>query len=209
VKQAMALKAEQDAWNKGDYDACRAILAANPSVGYEMKSEPPPVSFTKAALLTNDKDENTVREADFSDEGAGPIAKLMMGKDDSPSACTGDLFKLRISFMFQYEVLDGSWNKNDPDDSSGSRVSLGTGNKFRYPTEREAPSVDNPVRFVQDSSRAGHVDISLKLRNNEALRASITIHLRGSFPSSRISGDSFNAQGIVRILCPNEDPRRH
>jgi RHS repeat-associated protein len=54
VQEAMALKAEQDAWNKGDYDACRKILAANPSVGYEVNQSQDKVEVEQASITTGD-----------------------------------------------------------------------------------------------------------------------------------------------------------
>jgi|SRR6266850_1561366 len=210
VKQAIALRAFNDAMESGDVDGARDIIGANPSIGHEMNSsynpnaetDAPPVTFTTAQLLSNDKDPTVLREAKFEPTAFGSdIASLNVETSTGPAALEGDVFTVRVNFALPEYTK--AFATGRPEASAGSRVILGNDNRYRFPTIKEAP-FGSSYAFYQDSSRRGHVDVSLKVRDLEAKRNSIFVTVAGTYQG----GQSFSGRATLKLIGNNETPKR-
>lgn len=74
LRQGAALTAFNNALARGDLDACRAILAANPSIGYEVETE------------NNPNDEESSEESSGGEEEAAPEAAVSEEHGDGGSS---------------------------------------------------------------------------------------------------------------------------
>jgi len=159
----------------------------------------PPVIFLTAQLLSNDKDPRVLCESKFEPTGFGTdTAALNVETDSGPAALSGDTFTVRANFLLPKYTKLFARSTGD----SGSRVILGKDNRYRFPTEKEAP-LGSSYAFFDDGDRRGHVDITLKLRDIEATKNSIFVTVAGVYES----GELFSGQASLKIIGNNERPK--
>jgi YD repeat-containing protein len=159
----------------------------------------PPVIFLTAQLLSNDKDPQVLCESRFEPTGFGTdTAALNVETAIGPAALSGDNFTVRANFLLPKYTKLFARSTGD----SGSRVILGNDNRYRFPTEKEAP-FGSSYAFFDDGDRRGHVDITLKLRDKEATKNSILVTVAGVYGN----GELFSGLASLKIIGNNERPK--
>jgi hypothetical protein len=157
------------------------------------------VTFLTASLLSNDRDPQTLRQASFESTGYGTDrATLNVETSTGPSASSGDVFTVRVAFLLpKYTKLFATSTAD-----FGSKVILGKDNRYRFPTEKEAP-LGSSYAFHDDGNRRGHVDVSLKIRDIEATKNSIFVTVAGAYQS----GAFFSGQASLLLIGNGETPK--
>jgi hypothetical protein len=206
-ESGLAVLAEEESRYEDYMAAAQAGLLQNTSVTVmigeqadEGANDPPPVTFLVAELLSGDKDPEILRKATFEPTGFGTnVATLNIDTSKGPAALSGDVFTVRVTFQLpEYTKLFATSTAD-----FGSRVIFGNDNRYRFPTEKEAP-FGSAYAFYDDGNRHGHVEISLKVRDIEGTRNSIFVTVAGAYQN----GEFFSGQASLKLIGNGETPKK-
>jgi RHS repeat-associated protein len=171
VQEAMALKAFWKAWNKEDYDACRDILAANPSVGYEV---------TGSDIIVY-----SIEQLDGRSEGSDTLSKghqdpNRMSKTDFVLPMTGVDITATPSEMFTFRIVFGAIGKDVEFDEGSVNVSQRERGRWRMVDKNTQEKYDIPAyRTVWGTNKAS-VYVTVRLHDMKAPNHPFSISIAGS-----------------------------
>jgi RHS repeat-associated protein len=190
TRDAIAANAAQA---NGDFSGAARIMDGNSSLEYDNNSsasvavtaDPLAVDFTRVELLSNDKEPEVLRTAEFVNNSVDLNVETTTG----PDVEHGEVFTIRAHFQLP-KGSKGCCSNGE------SFVKLSPENRFKLAGEGALFYEDRKVR-------TGSVDITLKRGDSEATSNKLAIHISGVYKSL----EPYRGLGIIHLVMNREKPR--